>query len=53
MLDNYMLQLHVSGNMELTDILLVLFFILLMAGISQTRTISHYNTAESHSHYAL
>ena len=24
-----------------------------MAGISQTRPISHYNTAESHSHYAL
>ena len=29
------------------------FVFLRMAGILQTGTISHYNTAESHSHYAL
>ena len=28
-------------------------FFLRMTAISQTRTISHYNTSESHSHYAL
>ena len=38
---------------KLTYIYIYIIFFLRMAGISQTRTISHYNTAESHSHYAL